>query len=142
MPTHHAGAVSSNPTSVIIRASLMRKATGNHYIYRIPFPGKNSEPCLWFLLRSKSSMQRSIIDYYIMMIIITTNTLVLMMAVKLVICSCLLLYTLENDRFCRIRLGTLLCRSFFKSCIVTLLVVSYKNQLTQKGKNESQRKTN
>ena len=30
--------------------------------YKVHFPRKNSEPCLWFLLRSKSSMQRSFTD--------------------------------------------------------------------------------
>ena len=34
-------------------------AEGNEKLsHKIYFPGKHSEPCLWFLLRSKSSMRR------------------------------------------------------------------------------------
>ena len=36
---------------------LVRKATGNHLVNSTS-PRKNSEPCLSFLLRSKSRMQR------------------------------------------------------------------------------------
>ena len=57
---HNAGAVSSIPPCVTIKTPLVRKATGNHLI-KIHFPGKNSEPCLWHLLRSESSMRRSIL---------------------------------------------------------------------------------
>ena len=38
--------------------NLARKATGNPPV-TFHFPRKNSEPCLWFPLRSKSSMRRS-----------------------------------------------------------------------------------
>ena len=56
--THNTGVGSSNPTLVTIKMPLERKATGNHLI-KLIFLETSSEPCLWLLLRSKSSMQHS-----------------------------------------------------------------------------------
>ena len=53
------GVVSSTPQRVTIKAQLVRKAKGN-YLMKSPYLMGNPEPCLWFLLRSKSSMQLSI----------------------------------------------------------------------------------
>ena len=54
--TYIAGVVSSNPVRVAINAPLVRKATGNYLINSTSL--KNSKPFLYFLLSSKSSMQR------------------------------------------------------------------------------------
>ena len=52
------GVVSSIPPCVLIKMPLVRKAMGSHVIKSTSLE-KNSSPCLWFLLRLKSSMQRS-----------------------------------------------------------------------------------
>ena len=49
----------SIPSCVIIKTPLVRKTAGNHLIKSISLE-KNSQHCLWFLLRSKSSMRSSI----------------------------------------------------------------------------------
>ena len=46
--------VSTNPPCVTMKAPLARKASGS--ISQVHFPRRNSEPCLWFLLRSESSV--------------------------------------------------------------------------------------
>ena len=56
MRTHNTGVVSSIPPCVTFKTPLVMKATGNHLMNSTSLE-KNSEPCLWFLLRSKSSMQ-------------------------------------------------------------------------------------
>ena len=53
--------MSSNPPPVVTKTKLVRKATGNHLIKPTSLE-KNSEPCLWFLLRSKSSMSFSFLQ--------------------------------------------------------------------------------
>ena len=50
--------VSSNPTHVTIESPLSRKASGSHLMNSTS--QKNSDTCLLFLLRLKSSMQWSI----------------------------------------------------------------------------------
>ena len=57
--SQYRGCVSSIPPCVAFETPLARKATGDHLMISASLE-KNSEPCLWFLLRSKSSMQRSI----------------------------------------------------------------------------------
>ena len=52
---HNAGVLSSIPPCVTIEMPLVRKAMGSHLIKSTSLE-KNSEPCLWFLLRSKSSI--------------------------------------------------------------------------------------
>ena len=50
--------VSSIPPCVTFKMPLVRKAMGSHLMNPTSLE-KYSEPCLWFLLRSKSSMRRS-----------------------------------------------------------------------------------
>ena len=52
---HNAGVLSSIPPCVTIEMPLVRKAMGSHLMKSTSLE-KNSEPCLWFLLRSKSSI--------------------------------------------------------------------------------------
>ena len=61
--SHSTGHVSSNPTCVAIKKAVSEEGKGK-WPSEIRFSRKNSEPgirdmALWFLLRSKSSMQRS-----------------------------------------------------------------------------------
>ena len=58
MQTHNTEVVSSFPPCVAFKTPLVRKATGNHLMNSTSLE-KSSEPCLWFLLSSKSSMRRS-----------------------------------------------------------------------------------
>ena len=60
MWTYNTGAASSNPTFVT-KTPLVRKATGNHFIKSTSLE-KNSEPCLWFLVLSKLSIQRNFLS--------------------------------------------------------------------------------
>lgn len=58
MRTHNTRVVSSIPPCVTMKPLLVRRAKGNHLIKSTTLQ-KNSEPCLWFPLSSKLSMQRS-----------------------------------------------------------------------------------
>ena len=64
MPTHSTGIFTSIPSCVAIKTQLVRKATGKPR-HEIDFPRKSSEPCLWFLLRSKWNTHRSHFSYSI-----------------------------------------------------------------------------
>ena len=52
------GVVSCNPVRVTMKTPMARKATGNHLMKSTSLY-KTGKTFLWFLLRSKSSMQRS-----------------------------------------------------------------------------------
>ena len=57
MRTRKTGVVSSIPPCATFKTPLVRKATERHLMNSTSLE-ENSEPCLWFLLLSKSSMQR------------------------------------------------------------------------------------
>ena len=57
MRTHNTGAVRSIPPCITVKALIGEEGNGNPP-RKIHCP-RNSEPCLWFLLHSKSSMQHS-----------------------------------------------------------------------------------
>ena len=58
MRTRSTGVVSSIPSCVTVKNAAGEEGNGRQP-HEFHFPRKDSEPYLWFLLRSKSSMQRS-----------------------------------------------------------------------------------
>ena len=62
--THNTAFVSSNLARVAMETPFVRKATGNHLIKKLLITSLNKslEPCLWFLLCSKSSMLNTIYE--------------------------------------------------------------------------------
>ena len=71
MRTQNTGVVSSIPPCVTSKNAIGKEGNGKPP-HEFHFPRKNSEPCLWFLLRSKPSMQRSSYHFYCKFLFVTS----------------------------------------------------------------------